>query len=166
MKNPFHMQNKLDEMQTQKLLTINSRGFWGTWMALLIAIVVQAVSDVPPEQYMAEWVIFMLMCVYGLEEYLRNGIWTSFDVKPNAGSNALWSLLAGVAVVVFSLARNSRQDWWRWSYWPGTVLGGVITFALTFVLLQAGAWLYYKRRGALDQEREDPEEDQSTAPKD
>ena len=157
MKNPFHMQNKLDEMQTQKLLAINSRGFWGTWAALLIAIIVQAVADVPLEQYMAEWGIFMLMCVYGLEEYLRNGIWTSFDVKPNAKTNALWSVLAGAAVIAFTLARNSRQDWWQWSYWPGAALGGVFTFVLTFVVLQVGAWLYYRCRDTLDQEKEDPE---------
>lgn len=157
MKNPFHMQNKLDEMQTQKLLAINSRGFWGTWAALLIAIIVQAVADVPLEQYMAEWGIFMLMCVYGLEECLRNGIWTSFDVKPNAKTNALWSVLAGAAVIAFTLARNSRQDWWQWSYWPGAAIGGVFTFVLTFVVLQVGAWLYYRRRDTLDQEKEDPE---------
>lgn len=157
MKNPFHMQNKLDEMQTQKLLAINSRGFWGAWAALLIAIIAQAVADVPPEQYMAEWGIFMLMCVYGLEEYLRNGIWTSFDVKPNAKTNALWSVLAGAAVIAFTLARNSRQDWWQWSYWPGAAIGGVFTFVLTFVVLQVGAWLYYRRRDTLDQEKEDPE---------
>lgn len=158
MKNPFRMQNKLDEMQTQKLLTINSRGFWGTWTALLIAIIVQEVADVPPRQYAAEWVIFMLMCVYGLEEYLRNGIWTSFDVKPNAKTNALWAVLAGAGVIAFTLVRNSRQGWWRWSYWPGAVIAGVFTFALAFVALQVGAWLYYKRRGTLDKESEDPEE--------
>ena len=158
MKNPFHIKNKLDEMQTQKLLTINNRGFWGTWTALLLAIIVQAVADVPPQQYMAEWIIFMLMCVYGLEEYLRNGIWTSFDVNPNARTNALWSVLAGAAMVAFTLVRNSRQDWWQWSYWPGAVLGGVFTFGLTFVTLQVGTWLYYKRRGSLDKEPEEPEE--------
>lgn len=162
MKNPFHIQNKLDEMQTQKLLTISDRGFWGTWTALLIAVIAQAVADVPPEQYMAEGIILMLMCVYGLEEYLRNGIWTSFDVKPNARTNALWSALAGAGLTVFTLVRNSRQDWWQWSYWPGAVVGGVFTFGLTFAVLQAGAWLYYKRREALDQEPEEPEEDQTT----
>lgn len=157
MKNPFHIQNKLDEMQTQKMLTINNRGFWGTWTALLIAIVVQSAADVPPEQYMAEWIIFMLMCAYGLIEYLRNGIWTTFDVHPTAKTNAMWSVLAGVAVFVFILVRNSRQDWWQWSYWPGSALGGVFTFALTFGALQFSSWLYYKRRGALDHETEDPD---------
>lgn len=158
MKNPFHMENKLDEMQTQKMLTINNRGFWGTWTALLIAILVQAAADVPAAQYMAEWVIFMLMCAYGLVEYLRNGIWTTFDVHPTAKTNALWAVLAGVAVTVFYLVRNSRQDWWQWSYWPGPVIAGLFTFALTFAVLQAGAWMYYKRRGALDKESEEPAE--------
>lgn len=165
MKNPFHIQNKLDEMQTQRLLTINNRGFWGTWTALLIAVIVQAVADVPPEQYLAEWIIFMLMCLYGLEEYLRNGIWTSFDAKPNARTNALWSVLAGVAAFVFYLVRNSRQAWWQWSYWPWSALGGVFTFGLTFAALQIGAWLYYKRRGALDQEPEEGDDDKTPAGK-
>ena len=157
MKNPFHMQNKLDEMQTQKLLAINSRGFWGAWAALLMVIIVLVVADVPRDQYLGEWGIFMVMCVYGLEEYLRNGIWTSFDVKPNAKTNALWSVLAGAAVIAFTLVRNSRQDWWQWRYWPGAAIGGVFTFVLTFVVLQVGAWLYYRRRDTLDQEKEDPE---------
>ena len=148
MKSPFHMENKLDEMQTQKLLTINNRGFWGTWTALLIAILVQSALDTPREQYMTEWIIFMLMCAYGLFEYLRNGIWTSFDVKPNARTNALWSVLG-----------NSRQDWWKWSYWWGPVVGGIFVFALIFVVLQVSAWLYYKRRSSLDQENNEPEEE-------
>ena len=159
MKNPFHMENKLDEMQTQKLLTINNRGFWGTWTALLIAILVQSALDTPREQYMAEWIIFMLMCAYGLFEYLRNGIWTSFDVKPNARTNALWSVLGGVGITVYYLVRNSRQDWWKWSYWWGPVVCGIFVFVLIFVVLQVSAWLYYKRRSSLDQESNEPEEE-------
>ncbi len=155
MKNPFAIKSQLDEMQMQKLLNVNYRGFWGVWGALLVAVVVQAVMDVPAEQYMAEWIIFMLMCVYGLEEYLRNGIWTTFDTQPNAKTNALWSLLAGVAIVVFYLVRNSRQDWWQWKYWFGPVCVGAFTFALTFALLQASAWLYYKRRKSLDGDSEE-----------
>lgn len=164
MKFLFDKKSKLDEMQTQKLLAINSRGFWGTWAALLIAIMVQAAMDVPAEQYMAEWVIFMLMCVYGLEEYLRNGIWTTFDTKPNAKTNVLWSLLAGAAITVFYLVRNSRQDWWQWKYWFGPVCAGVFTFTLTFVLLQSSSWLYYKRRGSLDKEEEDLERPENGRP--
>lgn len=39
--NIFSKKNLLDEMQEQKLLQLESRGFWIVWWGLLLSILVQ-----------------------------------------------------------------------------------------------------------------------------
>lgn len=154
MRLPF-LKNQLDEMQQQKKLMIDSRGFWFAWSGLLIAILVQAAKGADFRQAGGEWIVFMLMCLYGLVEYTRNGIWTSYDTKPTLLTNFCWALAAGVLVTLFTFYRNSHQDWWRPTYWYGPVIAGVFAVALTLAALQLNAYFYYKRRHHLDAEPED-----------
>lgn len=147
----FSKKNLLDEMQEQKLREIESQGFWGTWVALLAAMLIQIFLDKPSSQWMAEWIIFMGMSVYGLIRCLVNGIWE----RHNAGSvtnNILWSLAAAAGVVAFTWVRNR--------YLPGALLAGACTGVFCFVALQAGLAVYKQRRHALDEEgeAEEPEE--------
>lgn len=151
---PF-FKNKLDEMQQQKKLLIDSRGFWLTWAALLIVILVEGINEAGFQQIGGEWIVFMLMCLYGLVEYTRNGIWTSYDTKPTLLTNFFWSLLAGVGMTAYVFYRNSHQDWWRPEYWFGPVASGLFVTGLALVCLQINAWFYYKRRHHLDEETEE-----------
>lgn len=144
--------NKLDEMQQQKKLVIESRGFWLAWTALAIDLMIQGANGADFRQINGEWIIFMLLCAYSMVEYTRNGIWTSYNTKPTMLDNLGWSLLAGVILTLFVLYRNSHQDWWRPEYWTGPVVAGMSGTVLTWIALQINAYFYYRRRRHLDEE--------------
>lgn len=60
-------------------------------------------------QMAAEWSIFMILCIYGLIEWIRNGIWTIADTKPTLRKNAIWSAVAGIAFLsIFWFATAAR----------------------------------------------------------
>ena len=103
--------NELDELQQQKADQIGHRGFWLAWALLLIALLIQSIAGADMTQMAAEWSIFMILCIYGLIEWIRNGIWTIADTKPTLRKNAIWSAVAGIAFFIYLLVRNSRQSW-------------------------------------------------------
>ena len=143
--------SNLDEMQEQALLRIEHNGcclaFWG----LLAAMAIQGVMGAGIRELAGEWIVFMGLCLYLVGSCLRHGIWDR-KLNPNAKTNLVISLLAGIAVGVFVgvvYFRNARE-------WLDLVLIGVIPAILTFVLCFAAltvcAALYKKRRKQLDQE--------------
>ena len=44
----FLKRDNLDEMQKQTLLKIESRGFWGLWMLLLAALIIESLLGFAP----------------------------------------------------------------------------------------------------------------------
>lgn len=148
----FSKSNLLDEMQEQKLREIESKGFWGTWAALLGAFLIQCAMGGPASQWMGEWIIFMGMCFYGVIMCLVNGIWERHCIA-STPANVVWSLAAAAAVAVYTWMQNH--------YLPGALITGVCTGLLCFVCLQAGVAIYKKRRHALDEgdEADEPEEE-------
>lgn len=152
--------NELDELQQKKADQIGNRGYWLAWCMLLIALVAQSIAGAPMSQMAAEWVIFMALCVYGMIEWLRNGIWTIADTKPSLRKNLIWSATAAVAFFLYLLARNSRQSWWEPSDWWGAAVGGIVTGLLCLGLLQIGSYFYYKRRRKLDNPEDDEDDEE------
>lgn len=152
--------NELDELQQQKADQIGNRGYWLAWCMLLIALVAQSIAGAPMSQMAAEWVIFMALCVYGMIEWLRNGIWTIADTKPSLRKNLIWSAAAAVAFFLYLLARNSRQSWWEPGDWWGAAVGGIVTGLLCLGLLQIGSYFYYKRRHKLDNPEDDEDDEE------
>lgn len=151
--------NELDELQQQKADQIGHRGFWLAWALLLIALLIQSIAGADMTQMAAEWSIFMILCIYGLIEWIRNGIWTIADTKPTLRKNAIWSAVAGIAFFIYLLVRNSRQSWWEPGDWWGAAIGGAFTALLCLGALQLGTYFYYKRRRTLDNPEDEPEED-------
>ena len=87
--------NNLDEMQEQKLLQLESRGFWLLWWGLLAAMAVQLLVY-GVEAYrllLGEWAVFMLSSVYVTAACIKQGLWDR-KLKPNFKTNLLMSLLA------------------------------------------------------------------------
>ena len=137
----FNKKNQLDEMQEQTLRGIESNGFWLLWGSLLIAILVQIILRAPAGQWLGEFVVFMMGCVYVVAECLRNGFWDR-RLSANAGTNALLSLFAGVVVAVVTGLANG--------YWLLAVIPGIITGVLCFVVLQICMHAAEKQRKKLD----------------
>lgn len=137
----YSKKNVLDEMQEQTLRKIGERGFCLMWGGLLAAMVIQLLTG-NAEKAIGEWVVFMAGCVYTVAECVRNGLWDR-----HLGANAVYSLLAAVAVtVLWGLA---------YGYWMGAAFTGVMTGLLCFALLQFCAHLVKKNRKKLDDEPEE-----------
>lgn len=144
--NIFSKKNLLDEMQEQKLLKVESRGFWLMWWGLLISMLVQMAMGATAKDLTGEWIVFMIACLYSLEECLRNGIWDR-HIRVNLGANLVGSFVAGAAVFVLGIVQRG--------YWPGALFSGIFTAILCLVVLQVITGIYKKRHEQLEHLEED-----------
>ena len=144
--------NNLDEMQEQKLLKLESRGFWLIWWALLAAMAVQLLVY-GVEAYhllLGEWVVFMLARVYMAAACIKQGLWDR-KLKPNFRTNLLISLLAAVVAGGFMGVYSYRSfGAAEAACWTVALVGGC-TFALCLLALSLSALAYKKRRQQLDE---------------
>lgn len=145
-RNIFSKKNLLDEMQEQKLLKLESRGFWIIWWGLLLSILVQRGLGASAKELLWEGILFTIACLYMLEECLRHGIWDR-HIRANSRANLVGALLAGFALFLFQLAQRG--------YWPGALFSGVFAAVLCFVALQGASFLYRKRHDQLEHTGED-----------
>lgn len=143
--------NNLDEMQEQALLHIEHNGCWLAFWGLLAAMAVQMLLGVPGTQLIDEWIVFIVLSLYLVIACLRKGIWNR-HLHANGKTNLVASLLAGVAVGIFSalrFAENMREP-------LDLLLIGCIpamfTFTLCFAALSICTKLYQNRRKKLDAE--------------
>lgn len=143
----YSKKNQLDEMQEQTMSKIERRGFWLMWGGLLAAMVIQVLTG-NVDKATGEWVVFMAGCVYTVAECVRNGLWDR-HLSSSMGANAVYSLLAAVAVTVLC---GLACGYWNWM---GAAFTGVLTGLLCFALLQFCAHLVQKNRKKLDDEPEE-----------
>ena len=144
--------NNLDEMQEQKLLKLESRGFWLLWWGLLAAMAVQLlVYGVEAFRLLlGEWVVFMLSSVYVTAACIKQGLWDR-KLKPNFKTNLLMSLLAGVVSGGFMGIYSYRSfGAAEAAFWTVALVGGC-TFVLCLLALSLSAAAYKKRRQKLDE---------------
>ena len=147
--NIFSKKNQLDEMQEQTLRKIESRGFWLMWWGLFVVMIFQLMMQADISQMAGEWIVFMVACLYTLEECLRNGIWDR-HFKASLSTSVVGSLVGGVlSAVVMMFATHSLA-----------VAGvtGVITVVFTFTLMQAAILEYKKRHQELENAPEETDE--------
>lgn len=144
--------NNLDEMQEQKLLKLESRGFWLIWWGLLAAMAVQLLVY-GVEAYhllLGEWAVFMLSSVYVTAACIKQGLWDR-KLKPNFKTNLLMSLLAGVVSGGFMGVYSYRSfGAAEAAFWTVALVGGS-TFVLCLLALSLSAAAYKKRRQKLDE---------------
>ena len=144
--------NNLDEMQEQKLLKLESRGFWLIWWALLAAMAVQLLVY-GVEAYhllLGEWAVFMLSSVYVTAACIKQGLWDR-KLKPNFKTNLLMSLLAGVVSGGFMGIYSYRSfGAAEAAFWTVALVGGC-TFVLCLLALSLSTAAYKRRRQKLDE---------------
>lgn len=148
--------NNLDEMQEQKLLQLESRGFWLIWWALLAAMAVQLLVY-GVEAYhllLGEWAVFMLSSVYMTAACIKQGLWDR-KLKPNFRTNLLISLVAAVVTGGFMGVYSYRSfGAAEAACWTVALVGGC-TFLLCLLALSLSAAAYKKRRQKLDEGSEE-----------
>ena len=103
--------NNLDEMQEQKLLHIESRGYWLAFWGLAAALIIQLAIYGPDADYkvmLPEWIVFMGICLYMVIGCIKAGIWDR-ALKPSFKDNILMSVLAGLLMGVVQFIISYRN---------------------------------------------------------
>lgn len=99
------LQKQVDERQELELLKAEHTAYWVTFWLLFAAITVeQFILEVPFEQLIAEWCIFMISCIVLCVGCVRKGLWC-FQTKkvPGVKAYVLYSLAGAAMGVVFGI---------------------------------------------------------------
>lgn len=144
-------QNMLDEMQENKLRTIESVGFWLAFAGLLAAIIIQVLVHPDLRQITGELVVFFVMSVYLIALCLKNGLW-SRTPAPTVKGNIISSVIAALAIGVILTARSQLilRKGFSTGFAALLFLSMAIVFAGCFATLEVTRAVYQKRRGKLD----------------
>lgn len=139
-------ENKLDEMQEQRLLHIERNGCWFAFWALLISIFVQMFIFGPGnfKEIAGEWIVFMILAIYLSAACLKNGIWDRRlkpDLKTNLAASLIAAIAAGGILAVINFVNYTEVEAAVITF----VLSAIVIFVLTFIALSISAKLYKKR---------------------
>ena len=145
--------NQLDEMQEQNLRKLESWGFWLTWGALLLSILIQMLvyKDEAGKYLKGEWIVFMASSLFMLVGCVRLGIWSRRGI-PSFTNILLISLLAGLVTGIFVAVYNYLSYGDVFTALITVAIAGLTTFALCLLALSLSLSAYKKRRQKLDSE--------------
>lgn len=152
--------NNLDEMQEQKLLKIEHRGYRIAFWGIAAAIYVQIAIGHDDFMYIGgESIVLLLMSFYGLVDCIRNGIWDR-KLQPTLKTNLCVSLVSGLLIGGF---------WFGVSYHNYHALAGSLaTFAIMFLsvsglvlaALTVTAAIYKRKKRQLEQQADTEENEE------
>lgn len=145
--------SQLDEMQEQKLRKLESWGFWLTWGALLLSIMIQMLiyKEEAGKYLKGEWIVFMASNLYMVIGCVRLGIWSRRGI-PSFKSLCLISLLAGLVTGIFVAVYNYLIYGDVLTALATVILASLFTFVLCLLVLVVSVSAYKKRRQKLDSE--------------
>lgn len=146
--------NQLDEMQEQKLLKIESRGYWLAFWGLGLSLLIQQIIYGPGEgmQYMAgEWIVFMAIAIYLSVACMKAGIWDR-KLQPTFKDNLLMSIGGGLigGIVMFF------ASYFKYHKAIGSLAAAIFIFLLIggicMVMLSISAASYKKKVEEMEKE--------------
>ena len=145
--------SQLDEMQEQNLRKLESWGFWLTWGALLLSIMIQMLiyKEEAGKYLKGEWIVFMASNLYMVIGCVRLGIWSRRGI-PSFKSTLLISLLAGLVTGIFVAVYNYLIYGDVLTALATVILASLFTFVLCLLVLVVSLSAYKKRRQKLDSE--------------
>lgn len=145
--------SQLDEMQEQNLRKLESWGFWLTWGALLLSIMIQMLiyKEEAGKYLKGEWIVFMASNLYMVIGCVRLGIWSRRGI-PSFTNILLISLLAGLVTGIFVAVYNYLSYGDMFTALITVLITGICTFALCLLALSLSLSAYKKRRQKLDSE--------------
>lgn len=158
-KENLKIKNKLDEMQEQNLLKMESTGFWIGFFGLFIALLVQIIIYGQGEwKYLiGEWLVFMCMALYLAIGCAKKGIWDRW-LSPTTKSNLYTSIVAGLIVGIVYFSTSYK----KYGKLAGSIATGVYMFVAIFTAcfagLSYGAHKYLKRI-EREENAEEPEDE-------
>lgn len=145
--------SQLDEMQEQNLRKLESWGFWLTWGALLLSILIQMLTykEEAGKYLKGEWIVFMVSNLYMVIGCIRLGIWSRRGI-PSFKGLCLISLLAGLVTGIFVAVYNYLIYGDVLTALATVILASLFTFVLCLLVLVVSVSAYKKRRQKLDSE--------------
>lgn len=145
--------SKLDEMQEQNLRKLESWGYWLTWGALLLSMMVQMLvyKEDAGKYLKGEWIVFMASNLYMVIGCVRLGIWSRRGI-PSFKGLCLISLLAGLVTGIFVAVYNYLIYGDVLTALATVILASLFTFVLCLLVLVVSVSAYKKRRQKLDSE--------------
>lgn len=149
--------NNLDEMQEQKLLHIESRGYWLSFWLLAASLVIQLVCYGPGTDWrfmIAEWSIFMIIALYVAVACMKAGIWDR-KLKPTIGNNLLMSFCGGAVMGIAQFVISYRNYHKPVGSIAAGVFSGLMVMILCFSALTISSVIYKKRQEKLEKESEE-----------
>lgn len=160
-----YFRRRIDERQRADLRRVESYGYWiAFWLLLASVIVKSVIIGRPKEEWLTEWVIFMILAAYNVVSLAWIGVWSENSPKPTFASSVSSSLLGSLGFSVIYTAGT-----WLHS---GRTMGMdevIFLFALWFIglfvlLIAAFAalmWIYRIRdrrlQKKMDEELEEEE---------
>ena len=143
--------SKLDEMQEQSLRKLESWGYWLTWGALLLSMMIQMLiyKEEAGKYLKGEWIVFMASCLFMAVACIRLGVWSRRGV-PSFKNILLISLLAGLVTGVFVAVYNYLSYGDVFTALITVLITGICTFVLCLLALTLSLSAYKKRRQELD----------------
>ncbi len=149
--------NNLDEMQEQKLLHIESRGYWLSFWLLAASLVIQLVCYGPGTDWrfmIAEWSIFMIIALYVAVACMKAGIWDR-KLKPTLGNNLLMSFCGGAVMGIAQFVISYRNYHKPVGSVAAGIFSGLMVMILCFSALTISSVIYKKRQEKLEKESEE-----------
>ncbi len=143
--------SQLDEMQEQSLRKLESWGFWLTWGALLLSMMVQMLvyKDEAEKYLKGEWIVFMASSLYMVIGCIRLGVWSRRGIS-SFKNILLISLLAGLVTGIFVAVYNYLSYGDLFTALITVAIAGFTTFILCLLALSLALSAYKKRRQELD----------------
>ena len=149
--------SNLDEMQEQKLLHIESKGYWLAFWGLAASMIIQMIIYGPNCKYMtAEWIVFMVIALYMVAGCIKEGIWDR-KLRPSFKDNIFMSLVAGVIMGVVQFVMSYRNYHKPVGSIAAGIFSGLIVMFLCLIGLTITASIYKKRKDSLEKEKEEEE---------
>jgi len=149
----------VDERQELELLKIEHVVFWIVFWGLFVSFIVQSMfMDVPFQQYLPEFVIFMVCCVGVIVGSVRKGQW-DFYTRPTTKTYVITAAIGSAAFgLIFGVAQYLRSDYFKDQILMLvliTVIMIVSIFIAIFALSALMGKMVKKKREKLAQEYSD-----------
>ena len=100
-----YFRRRIDERQRADLRRVESYGYWiAFWLLLASVIVKSVIIGRPKDEWLTEWVIFMILAVYNVVSLAWIGVWSENSPKPTFASSVSSSLLGNLGFSVIYTA--------------------------------------------------------------
>ena len=144
----------LDEQQEQKLLRIESRGFWMAYWGIMIVLFINMIFVDNPIAIYSLWALFMLLSIIVGVSCVKEGIWDrrlDMSKKTTALLSLAGALVFAAVGIIFLLQRRDLT----YKTFIGLALLVSILFLFLYVGLRVIARMVVKQQNKLNAEPDD-----------